>query len=172
MYGTEDSAHDKYHCLRRLNHLAVHYNKHLKMEIEKLSIENPNIKIVYGDLYNAFEWLLSRAPYLGLHTDNLNYNYFLITMYWMIRWDVTILLVINRFWWKFIAESLLRSWGEIQCRRIQQILWIARSSSVFESKRTPELGWDSSNTSSKQVFVNLAHKWHFTKAGVSSLIYY
>lgn len=67
MYGTEDSAHDNNHCLRRLNLLANNYNKHLKTEIKKLSNENPNIKIVYGDLYNAFEWLLFRAPYLGLH---------------------------------------------------------------------------------------------------------
>ncbi|XP_074337449.1 acetylajmalan esterase-like [Apium graveolens] len=65
MYETENSAHDKNHCLRRLNYLAVQYNKLLKIETQKLSIENPSIKIVYGDLYNAFEWILSHAPLLG-----------------------------------------------------------------------------------------------------------
>lgn len=57
---------DKNHCIKKLNRLANFYNDHLKKEIERMKKENPNLIIVYGDLFNAVEWLLPRAPYLGL----------------------------------------------------------------------------------------------------------
>nr|XP_017222289.1 PREDICTED: acetylajmalan esterase-like [Daucus carota subsp. sativus] len=71
MYGTKGAAHDKNHCLRRLNHLAIHYNRHLQNGISRLRAERPGVKIIYGDLYNAFEWLIDHAPALGFDEDSL-----------------------------------------------------------------------------------------------------
>ncbi|KAK1388459.1 acetylajmalan esterase-like [Heracleum sosnowskyi] len=62
---------DKNHCIKKLNRLANFYNDHLKGEIVRLKKENPKLIIVYGDLFNAVEWLLPRAPYLGFQQKEL-----------------------------------------------------------------------------------------------------
>lgn len=67
MFGSGNSTiFDKNQCLKKYNRLANYYNDFLKKEIERLKRENPYLKIVYGDLFNAVEWLLPRAPFLGL----------------------------------------------------------------------------------------------------------
>ena len=59
------AAYDEHHCLKHLNNFSIYHNDQLKQAIEELKREYPNAVIVYGDYYNAFEWLFHRAPYLG-----------------------------------------------------------------------------------------------------------
>ncbi|WOH04605.1 hypothetical protein DCAR_0624016 [Daucus carota subsp. sativus] len=72
MFGSGNSTiFDKNQCLKKYNRLANYYNDFLKKEIERLKRENPYLKIVYGDLFNAVEWLLPRAPFLGFDQKSL-----------------------------------------------------------------------------------------------------
>lgn len=82
--SNESTIFDKNHCIRKLNRLANYYNDYLKKEIVRLKEENPNLIIVYGDLFNAVEWLLPRAPYLGLCLQIIRISYFPI--YLCIEW--------------------------------------------------------------------------------------
>ena len=59
------AAYDEHHCLKHLNNFSIYHNDQLKQAIEELKREYTNAVIVYGDYYNAFEWLFHRAPYLG-----------------------------------------------------------------------------------------------------------
>lgn len=61
----DSSAYDEHHCLKRFNEISVYHNDHLKKAIEELRNEHPNATIIYGDYYNAFQWLLSHASKLG-----------------------------------------------------------------------------------------------------------
>ncbi|KAK9291715.1 hypothetical protein L1049_019664 [Liquidambar formosana] len=62
---TNSAAYDEQHCLKGLNDFAKYHNDHLQKAIEELRQENPNAFIVYGDYYNAFQWLVQNAPLLG-----------------------------------------------------------------------------------------------------------
>ncbi|KAK4595710.1 hypothetical protein RGQ29_013982, partial [Quercus rubra] len=65
-FHSENSAHyDEFHCLKGLNNLSIYHNDQLKLAIEDLRIENPNVVIVYGDYYNAFQWVYRNAQHLG-----------------------------------------------------------------------------------------------------------
>ncbi|XP_059651042.1 GDSL esterase/lipase At5g03980-like [Cornus florida] len=65
-FKTNDStAYDENHCLKALNNVLMYHNDHLQKAIEDLKQEYPNAIIVYGDHYNAFQWLLHNAPKLG-----------------------------------------------------------------------------------------------------------
>ncbi|CAL5339549.1 unnamed protein product [Camellia sinensis] len=66
VFQTNDSAaYDEHYCLKQFNELTMYYNDHLQQAIEELKHEYPNAVIVYGDYYNAFQWLLHFAPHLG-----------------------------------------------------------------------------------------------------------
>ena len=72
-FHTENSAHyDEFHCLKGLNNLSIYHNDQLKLAIEDLRIENPNVVIVYGDYYNAFQWVYRNAQHLGESLSNSN----------------------------------------------------------------------------------------------------
>lgn len=60
------TAYDTHQCLKALNDLAAVHNNYLQHAINSLQKQNPNTKIVYFDYYNAFKWLLSNAPYIGI----------------------------------------------------------------------------------------------------------
>ncbi|WOG93792.1 hypothetical protein DCAR_0313079 [Daucus carota subsp. sativus] len=60
------SAYDEHRCLKDFNDLAAFHNQYLQQAIITLQEENPGTTIVYGDYYNAFNWLLYNAPYLGI----------------------------------------------------------------------------------------------------------
>ncbi|XP_057465115.1 acetylajmalan esterase-like [Actinidia eriantha] len=64
------AAYDEHHCLKHLNNFSIYHNDQLKQAIEELKREYPNAVIVYGDYYNAFEWLFRRAPYLGFDAES------------------------------------------------------------------------------------------------------
>ena len=73
IFHTNSSAHyDEFHCLKGLNNLSVYHNDQLKLAIEDLRIENPNVVIVYGDYYNAFQWVYRNAQHLGESLSNSN----------------------------------------------------------------------------------------------------
>ena len=59
------AAYDEHHCLKQLNNFSIYHNDQLKQAIEELKREYPNVVIVYGNYYNAFEWLFRRDRYLG-----------------------------------------------------------------------------------------------------------
>ncbi|KAK6930770.1 GDSL lipase/esterase, partial [Dillenia turbinata] len=52
-------------CLGPFNQLAKDYNKALQDALSLLGKENPNVFILYGDYYTAYESLLRNAPGLG-----------------------------------------------------------------------------------------------------------
>ncbi|KAI5679795.1 hypothetical protein M9H77_01022 [Catharanthus roseus] len=60
------AAYDKHNCLSNLNSFAQNYhNQQLKEAIKELKRENPDVKIVYGDYYKAFHFLLHVASRFG-----------------------------------------------------------------------------------------------------------
>ncbi|TYH32696.1 hypothetical protein ES332_D13G007000v1 [Gossypium tomentosum] len=66
-YQTNDStAYDELHCLKELNNFSIYHNYLLQQAIAELKEEHPDETVVYGDYYNAFLWLLSKADLLGL----------------------------------------------------------------------------------------------------------
>ena len=70
-YHTKNSAtYDDFHCLKGLNNLSIYHNDLLEQAIEDLRKENPNAVIVYGDYYNAFQWVYQNAAYLGESLSN------------------------------------------------------------------------------------------------------
>ncbi|KAA8536780.1 hypothetical protein F0562_029258 [Nyssa sinensis] len=71
-FKTNDSAaYDEYHCLKDLNELSMYHNDHVQKAIKDLKKEYPNTVIVYGDYYNAFQWLFHNAPHLGFDVASL-----------------------------------------------------------------------------------------------------
>ncbi|KAI5587227.1 hypothetical protein POPTR_005G024300v4 [Populus trichocarpa] len=64
-------AYDKFHCLKGLNNLSASHNDHLQQAIEELKKENPNVLIAYADYYNAFQWILTKAPNLGFDAKSV-----------------------------------------------------------------------------------------------------
>ncbi|XP_074379868.1 acetylajmalan esterase-like [Apium graveolens] len=66
-----NNTFDQNHCLKDYNEFSVYHNKQLIKAIELLKKENPGVTIVYGNLYNAFQWLFSRAAYLGFDRNSL-----------------------------------------------------------------------------------------------------
>lgn len=73
------TAYDEYHCLKDLNNLALFYNHHLQEAIEELQKKYPNITLIYGDYYNAYQWLMQNATSLGKYSKCVFlYNYFAI----------------------------------------------------------------------------------------------
>ncbi|KAM3378156.1 acetylajmalan esterase-like [Capsicum galapagoense] len=73
MFSTNNStAYDEYHCLKDLNNLAIFYNHHLQKAIQELEkAYYPNITLIYGDYYNAYQWLLQNATSLGFDKNSL-----------------------------------------------------------------------------------------------------
>lgn len=65
-FQTNDTtAYDDLHCLKYLNNISIYHNDLLQQAIEELKEEHPNVIIVYGNYYTAFQWLLSKANLLG-----------------------------------------------------------------------------------------------------------
>ncbi|TYI45032.1 hypothetical protein E1A91_D13G007300v1 [Gossypium mustelinum] len=71
-YQTNDStAYDELHCLKELNNFSIYHNYLLQQAIAELKEEHPDETVVYGDYYNAFLWLLSKADLLGFDPISL-----------------------------------------------------------------------------------------------------
>ncbi|KAK8258732.1 hypothetical protein V6Z12_D13G007500 [Gossypium hirsutum] len=71
-YQTNDStAYDELHCLKELNNFSIYHNYLLQQAIAELKEEHPDKTVVYGDYYNAFLWLLSKADLLGFDPISL-----------------------------------------------------------------------------------------------------
>ncbi|OMO85074.1 Lipase, GDSL [Corchorus olitorius] len=67
----DTNAYDELHCLKYFNNFAIYQNDLLQKAIEELKEEYPNVIIVYGDYYNAFLWLFSKANMLGFDPTSL-----------------------------------------------------------------------------------------------------
>ncbi|CAI9094494.1 OLC1v1030243C1 [Oldenlandia corymbosa var. corymbosa] len=59
------SFYDSNQCLKGYNSWAAHHNEILKVAIEDLKREHPDVTIVYADYYNAYLSLLTNAEKLG-----------------------------------------------------------------------------------------------------------
>ncbi|XP_060219144.1 acetylajmalan esterase-like [Lycium barbarum] len=68
---TNSTAYNEYHCLKDLNNLAIFYNDHLQKAIQDLKKDSPKIILIYGDYYNAYQWLLKDATNLGFGKNSL-----------------------------------------------------------------------------------------------------
>ena len=69
-HSNKSADYDEFHCLKGLNNLSIYHNDLLKQAIEDLRKENPNAVIVYGDYYNAFQWVYQNAANLGESLSN------------------------------------------------------------------------------------------------------
>ncbi|CAA7036102.1 unnamed protein product [Microthlaspi erraticum] len=58
-------AYDDKGCLKHLNGFAMDHNNQLQEAVASLKMEFPNVVIVYGDYYNAFQSVLRLASALG-----------------------------------------------------------------------------------------------------------
>ncbi|KAK7852867.1 gdsl esterase/lipase [Quercus suber] len=47
----------EFHCLKEMNNFSIYHNDQLRRALEDLRKELPNVVIVYGDYYNAFQWV-------------------------------------------------------------------------------------------------------------------
>ncbi|KAM7482276.1 hypothetical protein LguiB_006859 [Lonicera macranthoides] len=65
------SAYDQHNCLKELNNLSIYQNELLQLAIKELKQENPNTMILYGNYYNAFQWLYRNAQYFGFDMESL-----------------------------------------------------------------------------------------------------
>ncbi|KAM7481951.1 hypothetical protein LguiB_006534 [Lonicera macranthoides] len=65
------SAYDQHNCLNELNNLSIYQNELLQLAIKELKQQNPNTMILYGDYYNAFQWLYHNAQYFGFDMESL-----------------------------------------------------------------------------------------------------
>ncbi|XP_073136826.1 GDSL esterase/lipase At5g03980-like [Henckelia pumila] len=63
------AAYDKNQCLKQLNDFATYHNEQLQKAIHKLQQETPNAMIIYGDYYNAYQFLLNFARFYGFDTE-------------------------------------------------------------------------------------------------------
>lgn len=59
------SVFDKYHCHKDINNFAKYHNNLMKQVIEELSTQYPDVIILYGDYYTAFQWMFRNAYRLG-----------------------------------------------------------------------------------------------------------
>lgn len=50
----------------------MYHNEQLQQAIKELQEENPKVNIVYGDYYNAYKWILSKAALLGEFLKSAN----------------------------------------------------------------------------------------------------
>ncbi|GMI84973.1 hypothetical protein like AT5G03980 [Hibiscus trionum] len=72
LFQTNDTtAYDELHCLKELNRFSVYHNNLLQKAIDELKEEHPDVIVVYGDYYNAFLWVLSKADLLGFDPTTL-----------------------------------------------------------------------------------------------------
>ncbi|KAE8679314.1 Guanosine-3',5'-bis(Diphosphate) 3'-pyrophosphohydrolase isoform 1 [Hibiscus syriacus] len=72
LFQTNDaSAYDELHCLKELNQFSVYHNDLLQKAIDELKEEHHDVIIVYGDYYNAFVWLFTKANMLGFDPTSL-----------------------------------------------------------------------------------------------------
>ncbi|KAL5708933.1 acetylajmaline esterase [Ranunculus cassubicifolius] len=58
-------AYDDMGCLIGMNRFARYHNNYLQRALDQLRREFPNVVILYGDYYTAFQSVLRRAPALG-----------------------------------------------------------------------------------------------------------
>ncbi|XP_048324066.2 acetylajmalan esterase [Ziziphus jujuba] len=70
-HTNDSSAYDEYHCVKELNEFSIYHNDHLKIAIEELKQEHPNVTIIYGDYYNAFQWVYRHASNLGFDASSV-----------------------------------------------------------------------------------------------------
>ncbi|EOY13345.1 SGNH hydrolase-type esterase superfamily protein, putative [Theobroma cacao] len=76
IFQTNDTtAYDKFHSLKDLNSLSMYHNHHVQQAIEELQKENPNVIIVYGNYYQAYQRLLSRAKLLVCSNPDKSLNW-------------------------------------------------------------------------------------------------
>lgn len=59
-------AYDENQCLKQLNDFATYHNQQLQHAIHKLQREIPNAMIIYGDYYNAYQFLINFARFYGM----------------------------------------------------------------------------------------------------------
>ncbi|XP_043717237.1 GDSL esterase/lipase At5g03980-like isoform X2 [Telopea speciosissima] len=72
IFQTNDTeAYNEFKCLKGLNGFAMFHNDQLQQALQQLRNAHPNVDIVYADYYNAFKWVLHRAPLLGFDKDSL-----------------------------------------------------------------------------------------------------
>ncbi|KAL0005534.1 hypothetical protein SO802_013095 [Lithocarpus litseifolius] len=65
------AAYDEFHCLKGLNNFSTYYNDQLKRALEDLRKKNPKVVVVYGDYYNAFQWVYCHTELLGFDAASL-----------------------------------------------------------------------------------------------------
>ncbi|KAK1370716.1 acetylajmalan esterase-like [Heracleum sosnowskyi] len=65
LFQTKNSTFDENGCLKEYNELSMYHNMKLKEALDILQDEAPYTTIIYGDYYNAYEWVYTHAAELG-----------------------------------------------------------------------------------------------------------
>lgn len=63
-YTNVSTAYDDNQCLKQLNDFATYHNERLQQAIHKLQKEILNAVIIYGDYYNAYQFLNNFAHFM------------------------------------------------------------------------------------------------------------
>ncbi|KAI4304882.1 hypothetical protein MLD38_040341 [Melastoma candidum] len=67
---TNSSAYDDNGCLIAFNNFQIYRNNYLKRALSKLRKQFPNADIIYGDYYNAFDYVLNNAASFGFDPNS------------------------------------------------------------------------------------------------------
>ncbi|XP_074332409.1 GDSL esterase/lipase At5g03980-like isoform X2 [Apium graveolens] len=65
LFQTKNSTFDENGCLKEYNELSMYHNMKLKEALDNLQEEAAYTTIIYGDYYNAYEWVYKHAANLG-----------------------------------------------------------------------------------------------------------
>ncbi|XP_074287720.1 GDSL esterase/lipase At5g03980-like [Silene latifolia] len=72
-YKTNDrTKYDELGCLKEWNDLSIFHNTQLQRAIKTLQARHPNVKIVYGDYFNALRSIFRNAAALGFDKDGIH----------------------------------------------------------------------------------------------------
>ena len=64
-FAERSTANDSLGCLKDYNDLFMYHNNHLQIALQEVRKQNPNVTIVYSDLYDATMWVLNNLSSLG-----------------------------------------------------------------------------------------------------------
>ncbi|KAJ9189118.1 hypothetical protein P3X46_000449 [Hevea brasiliensis] len=64
-FSSNNSVYDAHGCLKDYNDFFMYHNNHLQVALQKIRKKNPHVRIIYGDIYGALQWVLDNLSNLG-----------------------------------------------------------------------------------------------------------
>ena len=78
--ANKSATYDRFGCVKDNNDFCNYHNELLQEGLKELREQNPDVQIVYGDLYNAMQSILDNAQSLGECTFSHSYKDYAIVV--------------------------------------------------------------------------------------------